>query len=404
VHRGALAASSVALILALSGCVMEEETLPSRPPVQQVMVPPTPPPSPSPAEPSGPPVRRVDLGGKTDIAVLLPETGQGAAIGRDMLDAAQLALAELGSDDLALTPKDTKGTPEGAAAAARAAIADGAKLIIGPRTAGETQAVAPIAQAAGIAVLSFSNQARIGGNGVFVLGFLPEQEARRLADYAVSTGIKSFAVLAPADAYGQLVTESFRAAVGADGGSIQQVQTYDPASHDPRPAIDALAADKNGFQGLLLPEPTAARLEAVAAVLPAYKIGQPDIRLLGIDGWDAPNIGAQPALVGGWYVAPSPDARAGFVERFTRTYGHAPGRLATLAYDAVGVAAVLQKTPGAGFSVQALTNPSGFAGADGIFRLRPDGTSERGLAVLEVAQDGPTVVDAAPESFRAAGH
>ncbi len=333
--------------------------------------------------------------------MLLPQTGPSAAVARDMLDAAQLALAELGGDDLVLTPKDTQGTAEGAAAAARDAVADGAKLIIGPRTAAEAEAVAPIARAAGIAVLSFSNQARIAGDGLFVLGFLPEQEAQRIADYAGSTGIKNFAVLSPDDAYGKLATEAFRNAAEAGGGAIQQVQLYDPASHDPRPAIEALSGGRASFQGLLLPEPTPQRLKDVASILPVYKIGQPDIRLLGIDGWDAPNIGTEPALIGGWYVAPPPEARTGFVQRFTRAYGHAPSRLATIAYDAVGIAAVLQKTPGAGFGVQALTNPSGFAGADGIFRLRPDGTSERGLAVLQVEHDGTSIVSPAPETFQA---
>ena len=384
----------------------ERESLPNRSPSQQVIQPPAeiepPPPTTPPVEQT--PGHRVDLGGKVDIALLLPLSGSGAAAGRDMLDAAALALSELGGDQLALTPKDTKGTPEGAADAARSAVADGARLIIGPRTAGEAEAVAPVAKAADIAVLSFSNQARIAGNGMFVLGFLPEQEIRRIADYAASTGIRNFAVLAPSDAYGQLTTQAFRDAVTAAGGSIAQIQAYDPNARDMRPGLQSLAANHDAFQGLLLPEPTAQRLRDVAAALPVFKLGQPDIRLLGIDGWDFPDIGREPALVGGWYVAAPPEARTGFVERFARAYGHAPGRLATLAYDAVAVAAVLQKTPGGGFSAAALTNPSGFAGADGIFRLREDGTTERGLAVLQVEHDGTSLISPAPDTFQSAGH
>ena len=378
---------------------MEEPTVALPPPTQQAVLPP-----PAPLPPSAPgQTHRVDLGGRTDVALLLPQTGQSSQLGRDMLDAAELALSELGGNDMVLTPKDTHGTAEGAAAAAQSAVADGARLIIGPRTAQEADAVAPIARAAGINVLCFSNQARVAGGGVFVLGFLPEQEARRIAEYAKSTGIDHYAVLAPANPYGQLTTAAFRNAVAQVGGTVDKIETYDPGNADPRSAVEALANGAS-FQAVLLPEPAAQRLKNVASVLPVYKIAQPDVRLLGIDSWDVPNIGNEPSLVGGWYAAPPPDAREGFVQRFTRTYGHAPGRLATLAYDAVAVAATLQKVPGGGFTTAALTNASGFAGADGIFRLRPDGTSERGYAVLQVEREGVTVVSPAPETFQAAGH
>ncbi len=393
------------LLLGLGGCVVEEEpTLPARPPAQQAIQPPEPLPPP-PAAPAQPPASRVDLGGRTAVALLLPLSGPNAPIGRDMEDAAELALQELAGDDLALTPKDTHGTAEGAAAAAQAAVADGARLIVGPLTASEVEAVGPNARGAGIDVLAFSNQARVAGDGVFVLGFLPDQAARRIAVYAQSTGIQHFAVLAPATDYGALTTRAFQDAVTAAGGAVDQVQTYDPQSTDPRPAIQSLTGGgAPGFQALLLPEPGTQRLKDMASVLPVYKIAQPDVRLLGTDSWDVPNVGTEPALIGGWFAAPSPDARAGFVRRFAKAYGHAPQRLASLAYDAVGVAAVLQKTPGASFSTEALVNPSGFAGADGIFRLRADGTTERGLAVLQVEREGTSVMDPAPETFQSAGH
>ena len=47
--------------------------------------------------------------------------------------------------------------------------------------------------------------------------------------------------------------------------------------------------------------------------------------------------------------------------------------------------------------------PNGFSGVDGIFRFRPDGSAERGLAILEVSPNGFAVVDPAPRSFPQAG-
>jgi ABC-type branched-subunit amino acid transport system substrate-binding protein len=319
-----------------------------------------------------------------------------------MLDAATLAVFEYGNDHLAITPKDTKGTAAGSADAARAALSDGAQLIIGPLTGSEVEAVRPVTQPANINVVAFSNQAQVAGGNVFLLGFLPGQEAQRIADYAHSTGISRFAVLAPSNKYGQIVAQAFQDEVMHDGGTVDQIQYYDAAGGDPSPAIKGLATNGQvGFDALLIPEPGPQQLRNLASMLPTADIDPPKVRLLGTDAWDVPSLGSEPTLVGGWFAAPPPGARAGFEERFRTTYGRRPRRLATLAYDAVAMASVLQRAPGGSFSTEALCNPSGFAGADGIFRLKADGTAERGLAVLQVERDHASVVSPAPESFTA---
>ncbi|HLZ65645.1 MAG TPA: penicillin-binding protein activator [Aliidongia sp.] len=341
----------------------------------------------------------VDVGGKTDVALLLPLSGPTAPLGRDMLDAAQLSLIELGGEDLVLTPKDTHGTAEGAAAAARLAVAEGARMIVGPLTAPEADAVKPIAQAAHINVLAFSSVASIAGDGLFLMGILPREELTRIASYAHSTGIDHFAALVPNNAYGQLAADEFSRAVAAAGGTLDDSEVYEPGGADLKPVIKHLAANgKFTFTALLVPE-TGAKLKNVVAQLQLADINQQKVRLLGTGIWDVPDLGGEPSLIGGWYAAPPPDARAGFQDRFRQAYGHVPQRLATLAYDAVGVAAVLDRTPGADFSAAAITNPNGYAGADGIFRLREDGTAERGLVVLQVEHAGSSVASPAPESF-----
>lgn len=378
------------MALGLGACVSEETVGPPQPPPQAAL------PPPPPLTPTPPPSRPAPA----TVAILLPQSGPNAALGQDMLNAAQLALSDIATDDLSLVAKDTGGVPDRAANAARSALADGAKLIIGPLTAAEVEAVSPIAHSAGIDVLAFSNQAKVAGNGTFVLGFLPEQEAGRIAGYASAAGMRRFAVLAPQTPYGQLTAHAFQEAVVRAGGEVDQVQYYEPAA-DPHPAIQALVpADRPDFQGLLMPEPSPQKLKSTAALLASSNVAPPAVRLLGTDAWDVPGLGSEPALVGGWYATTAPSARVAFEQRFRQAYGHRPQRLATLAYDAVGIAAVLQRTPGASFSTEALINPSGFAGADGIFRLLPDGTTERGLAVLQVEQSGTTVVSPAPESFQ----
>ena len=114
------------------------------------------------------------------------------------------------------------------------------------------------------------------------------------------------------------------------------------------------------------------------------------MRLLGSGLWDIPDIGSEPALVGGWFASSPPEARLDFERRYSATYGHNPPRLASLGYDAAALAAVLARLPSGGepFSQQAILNPSGFTGVDGLFRFTPGGLVQRGLAVLQVEPQG----------------
>ena len=75
-------------------------------------------------------------------------------------------------------------------------------------------------------------------------------------------------------------------------------------------------------------------------------------------------------------------------------------RTASLAYDAVALVAALVKTQGSQrFADSVLTNSSGFTGIDGLFRFRPDGTNQRGLAVLRLSPTGGQVISPPSKGF-----
>ena len=121
---------------------------------------------------------------------------------------------------------------------------------------------------------------------------------------------------------------------------------------------------------------------------------------LGLRVYTSRLIGAEPALIGGWFAAPPPEARAEFERKFEDVFGAKPRRLATLAYDATALAVVLAGAEGGpDYSAATLRASSGFAGRDGVFRFRSDGTAERGLAVLEIERQGAKVIGDAPRSF-----
>ena len=369
------------------------------------------------------------------IAILLPLSGPSAKVGRDLLNAAQLALFHFADRRFELLPRDTRGTPEGAADAAALAIGDGASLILGPLLSGSVEAAAPAARAAGINVIAFTSDRTVAGGGVFTMGFLPGQEVDRIVAFARQRGVRRLAVLAPDNTYGLRVVEQVRHLAAAPGLFLSDIVYYDPLAADFAPVIRdlanydtrrralldqietlkarddevAAAALKRlanlqtlggvPFDALLIAE-GGKRLQAIAALLPYYDLDPKKIRMLGTGQWDAPGLGAEPALVGGWFAAPSPAARADFVKQYEAAYGAAPHRLATLAYDATALAAVLAREDG-GFEAGKITAPRGFAGRDGIFRFLPTGIAERGLSVLQVRERGTAVIAGAPSNFTA---
>jgi ABC-type branched-subunit amino acid transport system substrate-binding protein len=404
---------------------------PASPPTGQpalVPLPDRPPPAPQ----LTPPPRQEGI---ARVALLLPLSGPQGRLGNEMLDAAALALFDFADGNFELLLHDTKGTPQGAAEAAQFAVTDGAGLILGPLLAAEVKAAAPVARAAGINVVAFSNDRTAAGEGVFLMGFLPGAEVERVVAFARGRGLGRFAVLAPDNAYGATVVEALRRAAQAAGATVVRVESYDPGATDFSPVVRRLASYESRRQALaeqrkelegrddeiarkalerlsrmetlgdlpfdaLLVADGGKRLQALAALLPFYDVDPGKIRMLGTGQWDEPGIWGEPALLGGWFAAAPREQRADFEERYRQTYGRPPPRLATLAYDATALAAVLaQGARGPDFSTAALTDPAGFLGRDGIFRFLPGGTVERGLAVMQVENRGFKVIARPPQSF-----
>ena len=370
------------------------------------------------------------------VAILLPLTGSNAALGQAMLDAAQLSMFELAGDSFVLMPFDTGGTDQGARQAATTAIERNARLILGPLTAGSVQAVAPVARAAGVQVIAFSNSHEVAGDGVFILGFVPRQQVDAVVGYAASEGASRFAALVPDDSYGRSVVDAVRTSAQARGAGLVRARFYDTGAADYTNLVKdfsgyparhaallaqrkALAAkgdeisrqalrrlerlDTIGdapFDALVLPE-SGERLRTMSALLSYFDIDVPSVKLLGLRSWDLiPNLGAEPALIGAWFAGSPVEERDRFIERFKRAFGRVPPRLATLAYDATALAAILgQAEGGPDYSAQALMDRNGFLGVDGIFRLNADGIAERVFTIYEVTRDGVKARRTAPTSF-----
>ena len=340
--------------------------------------------------------------GQVRVALILPLSAQGNAgvAAQSMKNAAEMALAEFKSPNIQLLVKDDGGTPQGAQAGAQQAISEGAEIIIGPLFAQSVSAVGQVARARNIPVIAFSTDASVAARGVYLLSFLPETDVRRIIEFAVSRGKRSFAALLPDNAYGTVVEAAFQQEVSRRGGRVLALEKYPPDANRMSDVVRRVAQAANQVDSIFIPDGADAVPQVVQA-LAADGVNLKRVQLLGTGLWDDPRIFSTAALEGGWYAAPESTGFRSFSGRYRARYGQDPVRTATLAYDAVALVAALVKTQGPQrFSEQVLTNPSGFAGIDGVFRFRPEGPNERGLAVLRVTPSGGQVISPAPRSFQ----
>ena len=366
------------------------------------------------------------------VGLLLPFSADNEAARRvasAMFDAAQLAVFDAGDRNFLLIPKDTRGDAEGAAAAARSALADGAEIILGPLFSESVEAAAHVTRAARVPMIAFSSDLVAAGDGVFLLSFPPELEVSRVTEYAMAQQMTRFGVLAPMTAYGDRVSGAFAEEVFARGGVIVHEERYEqdpdamlaPAKRlaqyskeiiplemrhgyegdRSQPANpNAEAGFTQGYQAVLMPE-QGTLLRALAPLLPYYNVDINRVKILGVSTWNNPRLTREPALRGGWFAAPDPDITRSFEAHYAEAFGSAPPRLASLAYDATLLSARLAATQRRRerFTAEAIADPNGYFGADGLFRLNADGAVERGLAILEIQPGGIQVIDPAPRSF-----
>ncbi|MFO1049573.1 MAG: penicillin-binding protein activator [Geminicoccaceae bacterium] len=290
----------------------------------------------------------------------------------------------------------------------------------------------PLANAGGVRVISFSNDAGVARPGVYVLGYRPEEQVARVVKFAAAQGRTRFAILAPADAYGDRAVAAWRKAVAEVPGATAALAVGFPTDAE-LPKAEVLQVAAFGRPGGLPPEPVAEpalpgepvpppppppdlpppgfdtlliadggkRVADIAALLAYYDVRAPEVALLGTMRWqDDPALLADANLRGAWFASWPPGEIAQFQQRFANTYGRSPAPLSVLAYDATALAVLLaQDQPR--FTGTQLTDPQGFAGAAGIFRLLPNGLAEHGLAVVENEGGALRELDPAPPRFEA---
>ena len=338
---------------------------------------------------------------KVGLILPLSASGNAGAAGQAMRNAAEMALTELGDSNIQLVLKDDGGTGQGAQAAVQQATDEGAQIVLGPLFSQSVTSAKPIARDRGVPMIAFSTDTNVAAAGTYLLSFLPESDVDRVVDYAISQGKRSFIGLVPSTAYGSVVEGEFKQAVARGGGRIMALEHYTGDRSKVADAARIVAQAAGGADALFVPDSGEAVNDVIAALATAG-VNVRQFALMGTQLWDDPKIFSNPQLEGGWYPAPDPAGFRAFADRYRSRYRQDPPRTAALAYDAVTLISALAKTQGSQrITNEVLTNPSGFAGIDGIFRFRNDGTNQRGLAILRVTPSGGQVIAPALRTFGA---
>jgi Periplasmic binding protein len=350
-------------------------------------------------------------GGSVQVALLVPSgsgQSQDELFGSNLENAARLAMADLSGVSIDLRVYKTGGSPAQASALAKQAVDEGAQVILGPFYSEEANAAGVAVANSGVSVLAFSNNAAIAGGNVFVLGQTFDVTARRLASFAVRNGKSKVLIVHDRNVAGEVGKAAIERGVAAAGGSVVGVTSYEYSQNGIVQAAAGIVstAKSTGATALFLTADTAGALPLLSQLLVENGIDRNTTQFIGLTRWDIPPATLSlPGVQGGWFAMPDPGLTAQFRARYEGAYGSQPVPVAALAYDGIAAIGALagRVKGGAPLGKADLTQSAGFAGVSGVFRLLPNGTNQRGLAITQIRGNQVVVVDSAPRNFAGAG-
>jgi ABC-type branched-subunit amino acid transport system substrate-binding protein len=343
------------------------------------------------------------------VALLVPMSAPdgGVNLASSLENAARMAMADLQGAKIDLRVYDSGGIPTQASAVTQQAINDGAKIILGPVFAEAANASGVVAADRGINVLAFSNNPSIAGGNVFILGSTFQNTANRLVSYSARSGKGNILIVhgqSPAEEIGK---DAISRAIANSGARLAGVTSFELTQQGVVNAVPVIAAEakSSGADAIFLTSGSDGALPFLADLLPENGIDPLSTQFIGLQRLDIPATalglsGLQNAI----FALPDPALTAQFANRYQSIYGRQPHVLAGLAYDGIAaIGALISTGQSDALTGSSLTRSSGFAGVNGVFRLMPNGTNQRGLAVARVQNKQVVFVDPAPRGFGGTG-
>ena len=332
------------------------------------------------------------------VAMLLPLSGKASTFGKGLQNAAMMALEDTGNQKLEVRFYDTKSSPDGALAALSSALSADAELILGPLMSEEVSAISYQAKHKNVPVISFSTAPHILGNGIYTLGLLSDEQVDRIVSYAASKGRSKIAVVVPDSNAGLNIAKSALQSAAANNMSVTKIGFYEPSTLEFSELVQKMTAEKD-FDVVLIAE-TGSRLKAISGTFGYYDVSYPNVLFVGTSVWENTNLNKETTLFNGIYPTISRVHGEYFNKKYKDLFGETPNTLYTYAYDSIALASALSKH-GSQSLYSAITNPDGYIGINGSFRLFDDGTNEHNLDIVEITPQGLKTVSTAPKTFAA---
>ena len=296
---------------------------------------PTSPPPPIP-RPNTPAPLPQDGQGRHRIALLVPTSGVNERVGQSIANATTMALLDTNASNLRITTYDTSNDPAGAA---RRALAEGNELILGPLLGSNVEEVVGLARAAGIPLISFSNDVSVSAPDVYLMGLTPSQSVHRTVAFARTQGARNYAALVPEGEYGRQAEFALISALREIGGTLVATERYTRNEGAAASAARRLRA-RGGFDTVLIADSPRLAISAAAELRTENSLMP---RLLGTELWSGEaDIPAAGVMQGALFSAVSDARYRNFSDSYRSRFGNAPYRIATLGYDSV----LLALTPG----------------------------------------------------------
>ncbi len=348
----------------------------------------------------------INLSRPVPVALLVPSGSSVATdtvLAQSLENAARLAMSELNGVTIDLRVYSTGANATTAARVASQAVQEGAKIILGPVYGANAAAVGRAVAGRGVNVLAFSNNPEIAGRNVFILGNTFQNTANRLIRYASSQGKSNILIVQGNDPSEAAGTRAIERAIASSAANLVGLVTFDLSQNGVINAVPEISDSvrEAGADAIFLTSGTSGALPFLAGLLPENGVKPDEVQFIGLQRWDIPGSALSiSGLQGGWFALPDPELSRQFSNRYQATYGSTPHPIAGLAYDGIAaIGALVRQGNADALSTTALTQRSGFIGVNGVFRLLPDGTNERGLAVAQIQNRQVVVIDPAPRSF-----
>ena len=358
---------------------------------------------------------------KIKVAVFLPFSGKNKDLAQNIANATVLSLFENDRfHKIELVFIDSKETTAEQQQAFQEIINRNIKLVIGPIYSNNITAIENMAKEYAVTVISLSNNvAMLGkifnnGGGIFIAGILPETQTEQIVNFAINQNKSNFAILAPNNQYGKLITEYLKKFTKARSANFITAEFYNNEK-DLEKSADRLVnafslsiipkkdqiineEDKNYPQIILIPESGKILSKAVSTIN-SKNIKELDFKIVGTSQWDDPTTLNDSNLFGSWFVSSEPKKFQAFEKEYQQTFKNFPNRISSIAYDSILAISDLAQYNNNITAHDLIAKTKGFEGVDGLFRFLPNGAVQRNLAILQVGISNFEVVEPASKKF-----